>query len=252
MVMRREVVQVAAVVLACAWLNSAAAGERVKAPCTRDVWVSAVPSEQDHSMGRTAVLKLKSIQEMAVLDFDVSALRGRTVTAAWLHFRIVENLREVARMSLPFRRRHLLKRIGVSTVAADWAEGAAARAYRVDRAGFGATFREASYSKRPWAGPGGDLSAVVFGSGNSLQAHAELEDLKDMWARVPVPPRLVRALVCRSARGLCVMDEIGYCLPNSFIHSRESKPCAPHLLVDVVGADHTPPAAPTVLSESNP
>jgi len=246
MVMRREVFQVVAVVLACAWLSSAAAGERVKAPCTRDVWVSAVPSEQDHSMGRTTVLKLKSIQEMAVLDFDVSALRGRTVTAAWLHFRIVENLREVARMSLPFRRRHLLKRIGVSTVSADWAEGAAARAYRVDRAGFGATFREASYSRRPWAGGGGDLSAVVFGSGNSLQAHAELEDLKDMWARVPVPPRLVCALVCRSARGLCVMDEIGYCLPNSFIHSRESKPCAPYLLVDVAGADRTPPAAPTV------
>ena len=223
-----------------------APGEEVRVPCRRDVWVSAVPSERDHGMGRTPRLKLKTIQEMAILDFDLSPLTGRTVAGGWLYLHVVDNPAEVARMNLPFARRHLLRRIGLSTVATDWVEGLAAREYAIDRTGSGATFREASYTKRPWAWPGSDLSAVIFGSGHTLQAHAELEEHKGLWVRVAVPPRLIRSLICRDAFGLCVMDEIGYGLANNFIHSREARGFEPYLVVRATGRDGTSPAAPRV------
>ena len=233
----------AATILAAVGLSAAsAAGEDVKVPCSRDVWVSAVGAEQDHSMGKTPQLKLKTIQEMAVLDFDLSGMKGKTVGKSWLHFHIADARGEVARMGIPLQRRHLLRGIGLSTVSTDWVEGKAAGSYTVDRAGNGATFREASGSKRPWAWPGSDLSAVIFGSGNTLQAHADLEDLPGLWARVPVPADLVRSLICRDAFGLCIMDEIGYGLANNFIHSREAKGRGPFLVVDVTGTDDARPA----------
>ncbi|HUS93541.1 MAG TPA: hypothetical protein VM695_16915, partial [Phycisphaerae bacterium] len=223
-----------------------AAAEEVRLPCTRDVWVSAVPAERDHSMGRTPQLKLKTIQELAVLDFDVSALAGRTVDGGWLHFHVAPNPAEVARMDLPFPRKHLLRRIGLSTVASDWAEGDARGSYTVDDTGHGATFASASHGRRAWAWPGSDLSSVIFGSGNTLQHHGELEDLDDLWVRVAVPAGLIRSLICRDGLGLCVMDETGYGLANNFIHSREARGHEPYLLVRVTGRDETPPAAPRV------
>lgn len=231
---------------------AAARAEEVKVPCSRDVWVSAVGSERDHSMGRTPRLKLKTIQEMAILDFDLSALKGRGVRGGWLYFHVADSPREVARMGLPFPRRHLLRRIGLSTVSSDWEEGAAAREYTIDEAGAGATFGEASHGRRAWAWPGSDLSAVIFGSGNSLQCHGELEELEGLWARVPVPAELIRSLLCRDGFGLCVMDEIGYGLANNFIDSREANGREPYLLVQLAGTDDVPPAAPSVSVQPAP
>jgi len=231
---------------------SAARGAEKKFTCTRDVWVSAVPAgdagekEFDTSMGKTATLKLKTIQEMAILDFDMSDLKGKTVTGGWLWFHIVANPEEVKRLDLPFKRKHLLRGIGVSTVSSDWVEGASAQSYKVDRAGFGATFREASWSKKPWAWPGGDLTDVTFSNGNTLQCHANLEDKADMWARVRISPDLIRSLIVRDSYGWCVMDEAGYGLVNNLIHSREQSGYAPYVVVEVSGADAQPPAAPKV------
>lgn len=227
-------------------LPSRVAGEQVKVPCSRDVWVSAVGKECDHSMGRTPQLKLKTIQEMSILDFDLSRLRGKTVAGGWLHFHIVANPGEARRLGLPGQRKHLLRRIGLSSVSSDWVEGQAAASYTVDEAGFGATFKEASYSKRPWAWPGSDLSAVIFGSGHTLDAHGEMEEREKLWARVRVPAPLVQSLICRDGFGLCMMDEIGYGLPNNFIHSREAREREPYLVVEVTGADRDPPPAPKV------
>lgn len=241
-------------VLACAVLAAPAAGlaEQSKFVCSRDVWVSAVPAgdegepERDTSMSKTTQLKLKTIQEMAILDFDLSALKGKRVSGGWLHFNIVHNPAEITRVDIPLERKHLLKRVGLSTVSSDWVEGQAAQSYKVDRAGFGATFREASYSKRPWAWPGSDLTDVTFSNGNTLQWHAEVEDLPDMWARVKVPGYMIASLIARDGLGWCIMDEIGYGLNNNFIHSREAAGKEPYLLVDVVGADASLPPPPRV------
>ena len=142
-------------------LLAAAAGlaEEKKFICSRDVWVSACPTgdegedERDTSMGKTTQLKIKTIQEMAILDFDLSSLKGKKVSGGWLHFHIPKDAAaaEVERVKLPFERKHLLKRIGLSTVSTDWVEGASADRYKVDKVGFGASFRAASHPKRPWA-----------------------------------------------------------------------------------------------------
>lgn len=233
----------AAAVLAC---PAAGLAEERKFVCSRDVWVSDVPTERDTSMGKTTQFKIKTIQEMAILDFDLSSLKGRRVAGGWLYFHVVANPGEVARADLPSERKHLLKRIGLSTVSTDWAEGQAAESYKVDKAGFGATFRAASHSKRPWAWPGSDLTDVTFSNGNTLQCHAELEDLPDMWARVKVPDYMIRSLIARDGFGWCIMDEIGYGLANNFIHSREAGGFEPYLIVNVVGRDARAPRAPRV------
>jgi len=241
-----------AALAAAGWPAASATAEEVKVPCSRDVWVSAVGPEQDHSMGRTPQLKLKTIQEMAILDFDLTGLKGKTVGGGWLCFHIADNRKEVARMHLPFPRKHLLRRIGLSTVATDWVEGKAAASYAIDRAGLGATFGEASYSRRPWAWPGSNLTAVIFGSGNTLQGHGELEDLPGSWARAAVPAELIRSLICRDGFGLCMMDEIGYGLANNFIHSREAAGREPYLVVNLTGTDDAPPAGPKVAVRAAP
>ena len=227
-------------------------GEERKFVCSRDVWVSAVGSgdegenERFTSMSKTPTLKLKTIQEMAILDFDLSELKGKRVSGGWLYFNIQANPAEVKRAELPFPRKHLLKRIGLSTVSTDWVEGAASGSYQVDKTGFGATFLEASYSKRPWAWPGSDLTDATFSNGNTLQCHGELEDLEDMWARVKVPAPMIQSLIARDGFGWCIMDEIGYGLANNFIHSREADGKEPYLMVSVIGEYATPPAAARV------
>ena len=53
---------------------------------SRDAWVSAVGHEADGNNGGAPRLKLKSIQEMSLLDIDEKPLVGRTIRrAALLH-----------------------------------------------------------------------------------------------------------------------------------------------------------------------
>ena len=242
-----------------AMLAGAALAEDVKVPCSRDVWVSAVsskaegweekegqeiPLETDTSMGKTTKLKLKTIQEMAVLDFDLSALKGRKVAGGWLHLHVADPQEEIKRAELPFERKHLLRRIGLSTVSNDWAEGGNEQSYHVDTKGFGASFRQASWSKKPWAWIGSDLTDVTMGNGNTLQCHGELEDLDNLWIRIKVSPEIIQSLLCRDGLGMLVMDDIGYGLANNWIHSREQKGFEPYLVVQVEGEDKAAPAAP--------
>ena len=66
---------------------AAAHAQPLKLVAVKDVWVSAYPPELDTSMGKTSELKLKGNTEVALLDFDTSALRVRRVVKAelWVH-----------------------------------------------------------------------------------------------------------------------------------------------------------------------
>ena len=132
-------------VMAIVLSASVARSEWVQLPASRDVWLSAVGQEVDHSMGRTNQLKLKVWQEFALVDFDVSAAKGRRIQEAqlWLY--------PVGDAVVGKDRGTDLSWITVSTVSADWVEGSAARSYQKDTAGHGATFNEASFTRRPWA-----------------------------------------------------------------------------------------------------
>jgi hypothetical protein len=214
----------------------AARAETVTLVATRDVWVSAFSEELDTSMGRTAQLKLKGNEELALLDFDTSQLRGKLVVSAelWMH-NVADTVEsEKARLGVDPARPDCLRKIGLSTIGAAWEEGAQERSYQQDTEGHGATYREASYQRRAWAYPGSRLWAVVFGNGNSLHCHGERVSQGDGWWRVPVEPRLIAALVSGLSHGLAVEDEttpssdVAF---NNYVHSRESGEFAPYLLV---------------------
>lgn len=78
---------------------------------TRDTWFSEVGKEADGNNGGADRLKVKSIQEMSLIDFDPTSLRGRTMRAAALHVRP--------------RGPDVLHRMTVSTFSAEWVEGTA-------------------------------------------------------------------------------------------------------------------------------
>src|SRR5437762_321781 len=54
---------------------------------TRDTWISDVGPEVDGNNGGASRLKLKSIQEMSLVDVDAAPLRGRAIRSATLHLR---------------------------------------------------------------------------------------------------------------------------------------------------------------------
>jgi len=223
----------------------------VKLIATRDVWVSAHPDELDTSMGKTPELKLKGNTEVALLDFDVSGLRGKRVTAAelWVHNVPEAAAREKARLGLDPGRADCLRKIGLSTIGSQWEEGAQADTYRPDPEGHGATYNQASYQRRDWAYSGSKLWDVVMGNGHSLHCHAERQYQGDDWWKVPVEPRLVAAMIAALSHGLLLEEESGGSIDaNNYIHSRESGEHAPYLVVTAVEGEQSPPGPPRQVS----
>ena len=59
--------------------------DAIRLDVTRDAWISEVGREADGNNGGAPRLKLKSIQEMSLLDIDPKPLLGRTIRSAVLH-----------------------------------------------------------------------------------------------------------------------------------------------------------------------
>src|SRR5947209_361123 len=117
-----------------------APGEEVRIPLTRDTWLSNVGAEADGSNGGSPQLKLKSIQEMSLIDIDPSHLRGRVILGATLHLHLAGDQR--------------LHRVTVGSVGADWVEGTA-RGYEPQRGS--STHNHRRHPDIPWTVPGSDL-----------------------------------------------------------------------------------------------
>jgi len=229
----------------------------MKLVATRDVWVSAHPDEVDTSMGKTDRLKLKANTEVALLDFDVSRLRGRRVTVAdlWVHNVAESTAEEKARLGVDAGRPDCLRKIGLSTVGSPWEEGSQAGTYQPDPVGHGATYNEADYQRRAWAYPGSKLWAVVMGNGHSMQCHGERQPQPGGWWSVSVDPRLIAALVGGLSHGLLLEEESGdgAAQANNYVHSRESGEYAPYLIVTATDDNQPAPDPPSSLSiESAP
>ena len=226
---------------------------RTKLTATRDVWVSSHPDEDDASMGKTERLKLKVHDEVALLDFDVSGLRGRRIVAAelWMHNVPDRTAEEKKRLGVPPDRPDCLRKIGISTISSPWVEGDQVADYQPDPVGHGATYNQASYGERDWAYPGSKLWAVIMGNGNSLHWHAERQSQGDGWWKVSVDPRLVGAMVAGLSHGLLVAEEsgtAGWVAANNYVHSRESGAYAPYLIVTSEGSSRSGPVAPAGLT----
>ncbi len=91
---------------------------------SRDTWVSEVGQEADGNNGGAPRLKLKSIQEMTLIDVEPAPLRGRAIAAAALHLKSAGD--------------PPLRRVTVGGIRAQWFEGSGSG--YAQQAG-GATFR---------------------------------------------------------------------------------------------------------------
>jgi len=219
--------------------------QTVRVPVTRDTWFSNVGDEADCNTGGSNRLKLKSIQEMSLLDIDPAPLRGRVIQGATLHIRA--SGKEFAR------------RITVSTFAAPWVEGTSPR-YQAQAGS--SSHNAQQHQDVPWAFPGSDMTAVMLGQGGTIWRMADaLAPDREGWQQIPVDPRIVAARVAGVSHGMLVFDDTGsewtrngeqfsYRLfPNRFFHSRESgQGGAPFFTVSLGPADADPPAAPSEMS----
>ncbi len=220
------------------------AGEAVKAPVTRDTWFSNVGPEADGNNGGADKLKLKSNQEMSLIDVDPAPLRGRVVLAATLHLHLAGE--------------PILHRVTVGTFGAEWVEGTSAN-YASQKGSSCHNWRQ--YPDVPWTVPGSDLCSVMLGEGGTTWRMADaFPPDKDGWQKVAVDPSIVAARVAGVSYGFLLFDDVGsewkrdgdkftlIHMPNRFVHSREAGPArAPYLTVTLGAEDKAPPAAPAEL-----
>ncbi len=209
---------------------------QVKCPASRDIWVSNHKDERDFNMGRAPKIKLKVVQEFGVIDFDIKALKGKGVAKAWLYVKPAGGHKWGLRGGTD------LRVITLATVGKQWVEGSSAR-YAKDPKGFGATFNESSYTKANWGWPGATLPDVTLGNCETIRCEGELQKQGQGWFRMPVAPRVVKALVAGATHGLFIMDGSTDVIMNCHIHSSNSKGNAPYLMVEVGANDASAPAA---------
>lgn len=224
-------------------LGSAPSGAQtqLRLEVTRDTWLSAVGQEADGNNGGASRLKLKSIQEMSLVDIDAKPLAGRTIRSAALHLKKAGD--------------ESLLRVTVSSVGAEWSEGTGT-GYAIQPGG--ATFRRRRHPDLPWSLGGGDLCHVILGNGGTLWGMADASPPdRDGWQRIAVDPRVVAARVAGLSYGFLVFDDTGSewtrtgdtftlrVFPNRFVYSREqNRASAPYFTVEVGPPDHRTPGAP--------
>lgn len=234
---------VATAALALLICLAATAAEVVTLPCTADTSVCCHPSEVNHNLGAGARIKIKGIENVLLLDFDTTAIRGRAVDSATLYLT----------SAIP---NPMLRKVGVSTVACPWVEGT--RPQQEPALDGEATFLSPEQGRRDWAGPGTDFTYASFGSGGTTWHRAYLEPPQDGVFAIPVEPRLLEALAQGRSYGLAVADDNGEvmtipkeacpdtCFDNNYLYSRESGQRGPRLVVVLRPADQAPaPAAAT-------
>jgi hypothetical protein len=221
---------------------SRTSGRTVRVPVTRDNWFSDVGPEGDGNNGGAARLKVKSIQEMSVIDIDPKPLRGRVIADATLHVKI----------DGPER----LRRITVGTFGADWVEGSG-NSY-TPQAG-SSTFHHRRHPDVPWTVKGSDLCSVILGQGGTFWRMADATDPDNQgWQTVPVEPSVVAARVAGLSEGFFLFDDTGTewtrngerfemrHYPNRFVFSKDSNAASAPYFTLVLGADdRSAPAAPS-------
>jgi hypothetical protein len=219
-----------------------AARRSVRLDVSRDAWISDVDRERDGNNGGAPRLKLKSIQEMSLIDIDARRLAGRTIRSAVLHLKLAGD--------------ETLRRVTLSSVGAEWFEGTG-NGYAIQPGG--ATFRHRRHPDLPWSLGGGDVCAVVLGNGGTTwrMADASPPD-QNGWQHIPVDPVIVAARAAGLSYGFLLFDDTGSewtragetftfrVFPNRFVYSRDqNQASAPYFTMELGPDDRRPPAAPS-------
>ena len=225
---------ICAILLAATTLPAFAEGT-IQCPVTADAWIDVPtydthesiksPAYQNH--GADIQLPIQGYVSFALFQFDVSALKGRSISQATLRVHR-SNTDPVP-----------LHTVGISTISGSgpWVEGT----QKDGPAAQGpVNFYFARTGNQRWSYPGSDLVNVTFGQGGSLYAYRRTRDAGSGWYEIDIPPLMVSALVSGDQYGLMLCDEKGQTHANLLLDSRES-PYRPVLWVEVGGEDNVPP-----------
>lgn len=223
-----------------------ASAERVVCPVAADTYVYATPfaserpddSEAYDNHGGESQVVLKGREYFALLQFDLSGVRGMTVEKATLRIRV--------RSSPPYPTPLPLYVVGISTISGngEWGEGTQSGGRAREGS---ANYFFARTAAQPWAYPGSELSDVVFGLGGSLYAYLPARASEDNWQEIDVPPHLVHALTSGDQFGWLLSDEKGQTLARYSLDGRIQSGRAPTLIVEGSRVDQTPPGPVTAI-----
>lgn len=219
---------------------AAAAAAPVRIPASSDTSICAHATERELNAGRAARLKLKGSENLIVLGFDPAALRRGVVSRATLRLTGAEP-------------HHMIRWVGLSTLATDWTEGTGG--YTPDRSG--ATFLSPFPEQRArWGGDHSTFLDACFGRGGTLWTRTLAARGQGNRLEIPVDPRLVEAIAAGMSTGLVLSDDNGQTmhipksldtksnLSNNYVFSREQGGKGPELVVEFDPSPPRPPPRP--------
>ena len=181
------------ILLSLAAASLALAAEPVRIDISRDVWISSYPTEVEGNNGASPKLKFKGVQELALMDIDITALKGKRVTKAQLHLHGEGDA--------------VLRRMTVSTVMSEWVEGDGTSYKKVPGA---SSFTWARNGEQRWGGNEPDITGVINGLGGSRWCFADPTPRDaNRWQILPVDPALVQERLDGRCFGFAVMDDVG-------------------------------------------
>ena len=202
------------------------------------------PAEWLINRGSSSQVRVKSYDDPALLQFDLSALAGRTVLDAELHLARVNPNSPVFGLV-------------AATINAPFAEGTSGTAVDGNPCWRWREYDAASPDDSlEWTFGGSDFSTASFGNFGSLvsfssQAADSFRSYTSggaTWIAMKLDPALVHALIL-DQYGLTVTDGRGRAWLNPQIYTREAgASLQPRLLIRAVNDDVTPPFEPTGLS----
>lgn len=212
------------------------ASDSMKLPAQSMLWLSdANEAERERSFDPANRFKLKSIQELAVMRFDTSAIKGHLVHSARLYMKPAR----------PVKVRYLR----VSTVTQRWAGRQELSAADVKRA---STWKFADpLARTSWAWPGSVFADVIMSSGNSIATWDEVNTTAERWLYVDIPSDIIYALAAGISDGLAVVDGGSIALNNNYFKGRGTAD-APYLQLELGKPFSAPPPPPVVHIEQTP
>jgi hypothetical protein len=218
--------------------------DTVRLPVTRDTRFSSVGSEASCNFGGAPRLKLKSYQEMSLIDVDAAPLKGRALKAATLYLRSPGE--------------PTLARVTVGSFGAEWVEGTSTE-YKPQPGSSCYSWRQ--FPNVPWTIAGSDLCSVMLGQGGTTWRSADASQPNESgWQKVAVDPSVLAARTAGISHGLLLFDDTGTewtrrgeqfrtrSFPNRFVYSKDAdRASAPYLIAELGEVDREPPAAPSDL-----
>ncbi|MFP4356791.1 MAG: hypothetical protein ACLFUJ_16910, partial [Phycisphaerae bacterium] len=188
---------------------ASAGAETKKLPVTRDIGICAHPAEVSYSPGGRSRARIKHIQHYYLFDFDAEQVRNWQIESATLHVR-----QALGRM----------KRAAVCTVPVDWVEGTNRNMSKADGA---SCFSHRVFPNQAWGRHGEDILQATFNNPRMLWRGSRVQAAGDGWLKIPLDPKLVRAVAMGLSEGLLLGEDAGQTMANHDIFTREQGNAAP-------------------------